>query len=475
MKKRLLLTIPVLAGAMALAGCGGGDDAPEVVVPETPQVEQTTNEPAPAPEASEDAPSRDFGGLEIVVGTWWDDYDTDTFVPSGALEEAVLDMRRAAEQRYNFRVRELFIAPMIEIQELAAMSIMAGDPYAHVMAFQPMMWGPLHAQGMFAPLVGPSIDFNDTSQTSWVHNVVDATRRNGNPYGYGYISPVGGGIYWNLRLFEEAGLDPELPFDLLMAGQWTWDAFMDILRTVNRDTTNDGVIDAVGFAALSEWTVDMAVASNNAPYVISDPATGNLVNNTNSPEFLEALDFTRNILEEGLMVLPPDGSEWNWPILQFSEAQVAMTVGFDWMSWELQGMTDTIGFVPFPMGPNANNHTFIANMNLYSVPITHEDMVDDIMFIMNQWLANPPGFDDDYAWMSGAFIQFHHPRSVEDSLAHFNRNPALVFPPMHQFVPGLEMGPLFGWEIWDLENDTTNLVEAAQLQINSILDEHNNQ
>jgi ABC-type glycerol-3-phosphate transport system substrate-binding protein len=50
-------------------------------------------------------------------------------------------------------------------------------------------------------------------------------------------------LFFNKRLFREAGLDPNLPYDMQKAGTWTWSAFIDVCKKLTRDTNNDGRMD----------------------------------------------------------------------------------------------------------------------------------------------------------------------------------------------------------------------------------------
>ena len=471
----------ISAVALALAACGGGDDAPQATPAPTPAPDApAVVEPIPAeidePTEEEGEVVRDLGGLEIVIGNWWGDMDTDSYVPETAHAEAMLDQRIYFQERYNFRVVERFIAGWGEMAEVAATSIIGGDPAATVFILEPQWWSPLQVQGMWAPLEGPSIDFTNRDYVSWNLNMINATEVGGVPYAFVNTDLVGGGIFFNLRLFEEAGLDAELPFDLLMAGDWTWDAFIDIAMQLNRDVDNDGVIDVWGCAGGGGWAFQKALASNNASYVVRH-GDGTFENATNTPEFAETMNWIRSWQELGFVMPTVEGGEWNWWMEAFATGQAAMTSGFDWMSWgDLGGMSDTIGFVPFPMGPRATQHQFSATTNLHAIPHQYADRVDDIMFALGLWWTEPEGWRDPYGWVSTAFTLFAHPRSVEESLVLFNRNQDLIFPPLQLFIPGLDSGgtgALFDWHVWDLEQDVSGLIEAAQGQVNSLVDEAN--
>ncbi|MDR3173520.1 MAG: hypothetical protein LBU19_04655 [Treponema sp.] len=80
---------------------------------------------------------RDLGGIEIVIGNWWADYDTASYKPNSAEAKKTLEWRREIQRKYNFTMREANIADWGQMQELVSTSIMAGDPVARIFALQP--------------------------------------------------------------------------------------------------------------------------------------------------------------------------------------------------------------------------------------------------------------------------------------------------------------------------------------------------
>jgi ABC-type glycerol-3-phosphate transport system substrate-binding protein len=295
------------------------------------------------------------------------------------------------------------------------------------------------------------------------------------PYGFAIGDLMGGGIYFNQRLFEEAGLDPELPFNLQAAGEWTWDAFMEIAHALTRDTDNDGIDDTFALAAFSNDILSRALASNHATYVGRNPETGEFFNATNTPEFLEALTFVNNLHVEGVMMPQPEGSEWNWFDEAFWNADVAMRTGGTYMAGAHinDRVDDPWGFVAFPMGPQATEHQFFTYHNVSVIPSSFsQDEIDDIMFAFQLWQQTPEGFDDPDAWIMPNLVNFSNPRSVEETLAMFARNQSLHATPFNVFIPGLNVGDI-AWAMWHEDSDPTAIVEAVQASWNTIISDAN--
>jgi ABC-type glycerol-3-phosphate transport system substrate-binding protein len=74
---------------------------------------------------------------------------------------------------------------------------------------------------------GKRVSFSDTKPVEWNKDVTSAFTFNGKAYafsvGYG-TSQHASGVFFNKRLFQETGLNPNLPYDMQKNGIWTWDA-----------------------------------------------------------------------------------------------------------------------------------------------------------------------------------------------------------------------------------------------------------
>ncbi|MCL2405019.1 MAG: extracellular solute-binding protein [Defluviitaleaceae bacterium] len=457
----------VLALAFTAACTGNGDDpAP----PDQPTVE-TTPEPPPPPsdddddddEVVEDVPARDLGGIEIVIGNWWGYYDTDTYEPSTAQAEARLEDRIYVEQRYNFRIREVRMGGWGEVRDMIPIEIASGSRDVHVWLMQPDWFATMHAQNMFNPI--PDNLFGEG--INWMQSAIDGTRRDGQAHGWATGLIEGGGIYFNMRLLEEAGIDPQLPFDLQLRGEWTWDALTELLIQTTRDLTGDGLMDTWGMASFSVDMLERAVASNGAMYIDVDPATGEFLNATTRPEFIEALTWVNQLQDLGVLMERPEGAEWNFFVDAFNNAQVAFRSAGSYVAGAQinPNLDDPWGFVAFPLGPRATTHQMMGNANLSAIPINFSaEEVEAIMFAINQWSRPMPEWDDPDAWMAGAFTNHYHPRSVEETMAMITRAPGHVRPSFHGLVPGRIpglAGELFAWEMWH-GHDPAYIIENAQ-------------
>lgn len=469
---KILITSTLFGAVLAFSACGGGADAPappvtpqDVVAPPAETGDAAPVEEAPAPGDT----VRDLGGMHITIGNWWGYWNANDFEPSTAEEEERLFDRLYVFDRYNFTMEERRMGGWGEVRDMIPLQIMAGSRDVQIWLMEGAWFGTMQQQGLFAPLRDEF--FDPATGINWHHGTIDAARRNGVPFAWATGVVPGGGVYFNMRLLEEAGLDPELPFDLQLAGEWTWDAFMDVARATTRDETGDGIPDTWGIATFGQDFLERALVSNNARYVDMD-ASGRFLNTTNTPEFLEALTWANNLGEEGVTMPEPEGMGWNFFIPAFNNGMAAMRAAGDYVAGAHinPNLDDPWGFVSFPMGPRATTHRFAGNMNFNAIPVNFDEQeVDDIFFALHQWNRPLPDFDDPLGWTAGAFANHHHPRSVNETMVMFTRNSDLMSPSFHTLVPGsMPHGEEFGWRIWH-GNDPAVILEEAQPRWNEYL------
>jgi len=169
-----------------------------------------------------------------------------------------------------------------------------------------------------------------------------------------YAAPNMSLIAWNKTKFEEQGL-PNL-YDLYEAGEWTWDTFLDVAIDATQDTTGDGEIDQWGFSGYARWEGDREraikwILTNDAEIIRE--VDGNLELVLNEPEAIEAMEFLQRKVDEG--VVAP--MQWEGGHDHLINGKSLM---LNFRPWTLgainDNMEDDFGIVPFPKGPNADQH-----------------------------------------------------------------------------------------------------------------------
>jgi ABC-type glycerol-3-phosphate transport system substrate-binding protein len=403
--------------------------------------------------------------MEITIATWWVEDCTDTADPQSVPMRLRWDDRRAMEERYNFRIRYVRYSDWEGTRDMMQTELLAQNRDYTIWAMEPGWFATHHAQGLFAPI--PLEYFTDDVQ--WRRSVLDATMRDGAPHAFSSEANLfSAGIYWNMRLFEEAGLPRDLPFTLQREGNWTWETFTDIARELHRDLTGDGFPDTWPIVSFSTNFLRYALASNGANYVTIDPVTGQFVNATNTPEFLETILWVNSLRQEMLTLHEEDvGGEWNVYIQMFNNGMGAMRAGGHYVAASTinPNLADDFGFVAFPRGPRATSHYSWVAGNFHAIPhFFSPEEVDDIMFAFSMWNRILPDADD-YDWIFENLVNHRDERSVEETMLYFTRNSELQSMPVHALMPGLGniLGTNFEWRVWSPMNpEPAVIIEEGQ-------------
>jgi ABC-type glycerol-3-phosphate transport system substrate-binding protein len=426
-------------------------------------------------QAARDADARDLGGIEVILSNWWADWDIDSAVPGGPDEERVIAWRKELMKRHNFTVREANIGDFGRHTEIIATSIMAGDPVASLFLVEPNWAMALYRQGLLAPISDvPGVDFSQTEPVEWNRNNRDAFTFNDKVYGFsvGYDFSSCGGVFFNKRLFQEAGLNPDLPYDLEKSGQWTWETFLDLCKKLTRDINNDGIVDIYALATQDDQTLDAILASNSAHWVDKDPVSGRFMNATRTPAFLEALQYCIRLNTEGYRAKPWEGAEWNFFEPLFLEGRGAMLVGPQWRAGALSGMADDWGFVLFPQGPHQSNFRLTSFSNVYVLPGTFSaEEQEKIMTAYQYWMSPYPGGGDPDTWKEGQYAVFRDSRAIDETLTFMRDHQNSVVRNI-ELIPGLSKGDII-WSMWVEGADPVRLIESIQPSFDAIIDEFN--
>ena len=413
-----------------------------------------------------------LNGMNIVISSWWHNYDTETFSPRNDLEEKQLDYRKKLLKEYNFEMQEKNIGSWGEMQQIAATSIMAGNPAATIFRLQADWALALYRQNLLYPVSNSkTINLNAAAPIEWNRHVTNAFTYNGKVYaftnGYGGSSQAAV-VFWNKRLFREAGLDPNLLYDLQKEGTWTWDKYLEISKQLTRDINNDGIIDT--YAMPCDFSIDILdtlVSSNGAMFVDKDE-NGKLVNATGRPEFLEAVRFYMKLRDEGIMKPKPDGIHWNWFVSEFLDGNVAMRMAQQFSAGDMRTMRDDWGMVLPPKGPRAKNYTVFNSENVMVIPARGftDDQVDAILWALQAWSI--PVEDD---WRINQYPNYRDRRVVDETIAHI-RDQRLWQWRYHSQVPGFSTSGI-AWELWNYDGDPAQLIEAVSQSWNALINDAN--
>jgi len=370
--KKVSLGLAAVFLITAVAGCS-----------KPPVKDAATPTPTPAP--TEEV--RDLGGRTIRMSAFWDEKPK-AGTPDG---DKLIARMAELEKKYNCKF-EFLNTPFDKTSEKYAASVMAGDPFAEIVATDARWFLGLAGKGFVTPLN----DLIDLKNTKWDPMTIKATTLNGKVYGMraGKMEP-NGMFFFNKKIFSTDGL-PNL-YELQKNKQWTWDKFREIAKKATKDTDGDGKIDQWGFGHING---DLAFIVSNGGISIDSSAQKPKVA-LNTPEAVQALEFYYNLVNVDKVVFSKftvDKAPYNAAQTKFEEGKIAMLSYQYWITSNLvKKQPGNYGLVHFPMGPSnkSGDYRFLIETPNYKTIPKNVKNPQDIAFIYNKLTEPYPGDDKD--------------------------------------------------------------------------------
>lgn len=442
---------------VGLAACGNepapttGSDTPDTssVQPSSEETTPSQQESTPEESSSEEEPVSpytiltdengnvyDLGGMEIILRDWW---SGDPAEPNSDFEEALDEYRDWIQETYNFTFKQQAISDWGSAPQDFVDYASTGDDgnnYIFILREAAPTTAAIDS-GLMYDLA--TLDCLDFSEAKWRGNVgVHTLMSRGNSiYAmYGENTEPRTGIYFNKRLLEEAGIDPNKPYELQESGEWTWDALVEMCAQVQRDTDSDGVIDVYALTQNDSVFICNAVYSNGGDFVGRE--NNEYVYKLESDETIEALTWAVDTLNQ--YKLPyPEGAAWNYFEQGFLNGEAvfcsedAYKAGGTWSTME-----DDFGFVCFPKGPKSSDYTNIYSNNPVAIPACYDaDKAWKLAFAYNLWTDPVPGYEDYESWRPGYTKNFRDNEAVDYTIARMMVNGRLTY---HGLVANMDLG-----------------------------------
>lgn len=388
MKRKLILMLSAAMLISTLAACGGSTDGTTTAggggntTAEKTEEPDDTEEPANTDTPSDTDPSVegptpiDMGGRTIRMASWWD------LTPvAGESEETdkLIARYEQLEDDYNITFEYVMI-PWEDYQRTYITTSMGGDSIADTAIVEYNWLYPNLANNGFLTDLSTLENFN-LDDDKWNQDVRSLTTFDDATYGMetGRPWPVGM-MFWNKDMFAREGVDPI--YDTFFDGDWTWDAMLEVAKTLTKDTDGDGVTDQWGLSGTT--LIPHFVHSNGGQVIdISQPEAPafSLLSDAALEGFQAVQDFAQ--LHQ-VVELSPEGADWDYSRAQFVNGKVGMFVGQWWMVDSMKSdMEDAYGVVLFPKGPEGDNYvSHNTAMNVTTIPETVEDK-EDVALIYN--------------------------------------------------------------------------------------------
>ncbi len=490
-EKVLALTL-VAAMTMGVAACGNeagsgtSDDkssASDVSAQDSTESSSGDAE-APGDQEQEDEPESaytvltdengdvyDLGGVEIIIRDWWsteEDEDKD----KTAYEEAREEYIDWIQKTYNFKIKQIAISTWDSVPEdFANYATTGGDEYYLFILRHSKEAVAAMNSGLMYDL--STIDCLDFTEEKWggeggLHNLFTKKggiygMRTGDPY------PTGG-VYFNKRLLQEAGINPDDIYTYQENMEWTWDKFEELCNQIQADTDSDGVIDRYAMCSFSMNAFRSAVYSNGGEFVGLDE-NGDYYNALESDETIEALNWMLHMRETYEMAYP-EGADWNYWSTAFVNGEAAFAPGDELYlaGNDYNNMADDYGFVCFPMGPKASDYTNCYQGDPYCIPACYDaDKAWKIAFAYNLYTEPVPGYEDYEAWVDDFLPNFRDTEAVEYTVARMLKNGMVTY---HELIPGLDLGNDVIYAI-NKDNTPAQQTEAIRNTWNTYIEEAN--
>ena len=410
-----------------------------------------------------------FDGMEVIVGDWWSSADGLQKAESKSpAEEDGKKFRQYVMDTYNCEIDQYGISSWgAHPQNVANFCTTGGDEnYVFIIDGRSISAG-LRANLFYDLSKIDNVDWNDPK---WDKAVRSKMTKGNSFYGCRPIPPEPrGGVFFNKRLLQEAGINPDSLYDMQAKGTWTWDAFEKMLKATTRDIDNDGVIDTWGMGNLSTEFSHLAVMTNGSSWVAKD-ANGKYVSKLGDERTIEAMTWVAK-MAKNYEKPQPEGSNWDWFYAAFINGELAFQVDQEYRVGNIVDMADDWGFVCFPMGPHGNGkYSTLHDDNTYVIPGCYDkERAEKIMKIFDLWSDPTPGYPED-AWKEDYYARFRDERAVDETLQLMKDNGVMR---LDTLISGLDLGSAMIWSTYAGAVTPQEAYESSKNAVDALIKEAN--
>ena len=202
-------------------------------------------------------------------------------------------------------------------------------------------------------IIVPLDDYIDFSSEVLSNSVQNCALWKDKHYGI-YKDPInfaGPLLVYNKDFIEKEGL-PD-PLELLKTDQWTWDAFLDILKAATKDLNNDGTIDRWGYANDGYQSVFLNyLFTNGASYIEYEDGKFQFV--LDRPEAKYAINFAKDIYKTYKVAPDTTVNAMGWEDIS-RLFETGNCIFKDYWGETSEDFDFEVGLVTFPKGPDASS------------------------------------------------------------------------------------------------------------------------
>ena len=412
----------------------------------------------------------DFGGQTIYIYDYWSASSERAADPTDE-QQAQYDYRDWIEATYNCKVVQIAKGDWGSNATELANFVAAPDGTLCVFILPPDFVGGLLGNNALAAWNNDKINLEDELWNKFTLN--NYTSVDGKVYGVSTgVTEPRQCLYFNKRVLEEAGIDWNTIYDMQADGTWTWEAFEDMLKKIQKDTDSDGITDIWGMTGSNVDMYRVAVFNNGGKFFDYDES-GKMIIAVND-NTLEAMQWAKDTWNTYGYQQPADGS-WDYYKAAWKQGFCGFYMyqtygGFNDNS-EMADMADQWGCVFFPKGPKGDTYYHIASENVTVLPNVYDkETAANITYIYSLWMSPTPGYEEDN-WIGNKY-NYTDERAVDETYAMMREVEHTAFDPVYSLgsvndVEGADF-------LWNLGGSTpAELVEAKTPSWQGLLDAYN--
>ncbi len=266
-------------------------------------------------------------------------------------------------------------------------TLVAADDSPDLLTFEPLAFPYGVSKNMFESL---DEHFNiDDPLWADMKPMIEEYEYNGKHYYFPHRIVTKYSLNYNRKTIEDAGLTD--PYDLYTAGEWTWDAWREMMiEFCNQDDSN------IGFYATS--TMLEAFVNTTGTSLIDVAPDGTITNNIQSAPVTRSIEYLAELGRNGLLY-PADhphgdwvspqvwapvsnkilflGTEPEWTYIAATE-QIQNPTGVE---NDIHDVVSDFAFVPFPRDPDAAEYYMCSNTFGYMIPKGAKNVKGAVDFI----------------------------------------------------------------------------------------------
>ena len=368
----------------------------------------------------------DLGGIEIWVYDWWNATDGSRREATNTFTQDTYDYQDWLMETYNFTLKVAGIGDWgSNPEELLNYCNETNPDRLAMFIMRPECVAAPAKNGLLTPLDELDVDFEGEKYNPSTYQV---NQWGGHAYGFSVgKAEVRGCLFFNKRLVQAAGIDPDDLYAMVEEGTWNWDAFKAALEQCQIDSDADGVIDVYGMGS-SETDLYQCLIAANGGRIFDVDEDGRISITAEDSRVIDALNFGVELLQTYQMPDPTEGAQWNWFFTTFRNGQTAFCFYQGYVATpgnDFHDMEDEFGILPIPMGNGEGaGYCHVQNENTIVIPGNIDrDTANKMAIAFDLWNEPTPGYeDDDEAWKSDWYDNCFDDESVDISYALLRDN-----------------------------------------------------